>query len=249
MTLGDAIARYVTFNQSVGMRFQVDAAILTAFHRHAGDVDLTAISPDVVAAFLQPRHRVTSTWLMKHRALRRFYQSAIARGLVARSPVPTVVPRVSEIFVPHIYSDKELRRLLTGIEANQADTRCTIAAPTFRAFLLLLYGAGRVRRRSARLPGGRCARVLREPTRRPDAASDGVVELRGPPHEGGGVRPSARLAAYLCRALPARLVPGRRRCPASRAAPLDLPGPRPDGGDPTLSHDDSGTLRPGQPTI
>ena len=142
MTLGQAIATYVDFNQSVGMRFQVDAALLKAFHRHAGDVDLAAISPDVVAAFLQPRDRVTSTWLMKHRALRRFYQYAIARGLVARSPVPTVVPRVSETFVPHIYSEEELRRLLTGIEANQAEIRCTIAAPTFRAFLLLLYGAG-----------------------------------------------------------------------------------------------------------
>ncbi len=142
MTLGDAITTYVDYNQSIGMRFQVDAALLKAFHRHAGEVDLAAISPDVVAAFLQPRDRVTSTWLMKHRALRRFYQQAIARGLVARSPVPMVVPRVSETFVPHIYSDEELRRLLTGIEANQAETRCTIAAPTFRAFLLLLYGAG-----------------------------------------------------------------------------------------------------------
>ncbi len=81
MTLGDAITKYVDYNQSIGMRFQVDAAILTAFHRHAGDVDLTAISPDVVAAFLQPRHRVTSTWRMKHRALRRFYHQAIARAL------------------------------------------------------------------------------------------------------------------------------------------------------------------------
>ncbi len=142
MTLGDAITKYVDYNQSIGMRFQVDAALLKAFHRHAGEVDLAAIAPDVVAAFLQARDRVTSTWLMKHRALRRFYQYAIARGLVARSPVPTVVPRVSETFVPHIYSDEELRRLLTGIEANQAEVRCTIAAPTFRAFLLLLYGAG-----------------------------------------------------------------------------------------------------------
>jgi integrase len=142
MRLGDAIARYIDFNQSIGMRFQVDAAILTAFHRRAGDVDLAAISPDVVAAFLQPRHRVTSTWHMKHRALRRFYQQAMARGLAARSPVPTVVPRVTETFTPHIYSHEELRRLLTGIEEHQTRPRCTIAAPTFRAFLLLLYGAG-----------------------------------------------------------------------------------------------------------
>ena len=142
MTLGNAIARYVDFNQSVGMRFQVDEALLKAFHRHAGEVDLAAISRDVVVAFLQPRRQVTSTWFMKHRAVRRFYQYGIARGLVACSPVPTAVPRMTETFVPHIYSDEELRRLLAGVETHQARARCTIAAPTFRALLLLLYGAG-----------------------------------------------------------------------------------------------------------
>jgi site-specific recombinase XerD len=143
MTLADAIAKYVDLNQSMGMRFHVDEAMLKAFHRHVGDVDLAGISPEVVVAFLQPRRRVTSTWLMKHRALRRFYQHAITRRLVACSPVPTAVPRVTETFVPHIYSDEELRRVLAGVEAHQTrDARCTIAAPTFRAFLLLLYGAG-----------------------------------------------------------------------------------------------------------
>ena len=142
MTLAAAIAHYVDLNQSMGMRFHVDAAILHAFQRHAGDLDLAAISPEVMVAFLQPRQRVTSTWLMKHRALRRFYQHGITRGLVVRSPVPTVVPRVTETFVPHIYSDEELRRLLAGVEAQTRDARCTIAAPTFRAFLLLLYGTG-----------------------------------------------------------------------------------------------------------
>jgi site-specific recombinase XerD len=142
MTLADAIANYIDLNQSMGMRFHVDEAMLKAFHRHVGEVDLAAVSPDVVVAFLQPRRRITSTWLMKHRALRRFYQHGITRGLVARSPVPTVIPRVTETFVPHIYSDEELRRLLAGVEAHQARARCTIAAPTFRAFLLLLYGTG-----------------------------------------------------------------------------------------------------------
>jgi integrase/recombinase XerD len=142
MMLAAAIAQYVDLNQSMGMRFGVDATMLHAFQRHAGDVDLAAISPEVIVAFLQPRQRVTSTWLMKHRALRRFYQHGITRGLVVSSPVPTVVPRVTETFVPHIYSDEELRRLLAGVEAHQARARCTIAAPTFRAFLLLLYGTG-----------------------------------------------------------------------------------------------------------
>src|SRR5207253_897182 len=40
-------------------------------------------------------------------------------------------------------SDEELRRLLARVEAHQTrDARCTIAAPTFRALLLLLYGTG-----------------------------------------------------------------------------------------------------------
>ena len=142
MTLADAVAQYVDYNQSIGMRFQVDAGMLRAFHRQTGNVDLAAVSADMVAAFLQPRHQVTSTWRMKHRALRRFYQHWIARGQVTRSPVPTVVPCVMSTFVPHIYSDEELRRLLVHIETHQARTCCTIAAPTFRALLLLLYGAG-----------------------------------------------------------------------------------------------------------
>lgn len=142
MTLGHAIAQYVDFNQSMGMRFQVDAALLRAFHRHAGEVDVAAVSPDVLATFLQPNDRITSTWLMKHRAVRRFFQHAIMRGLVTQSPVPTIVPRVIDHFVPHIYSDEELCRLLAAVEGHQARTRCTIAAPTFRALLLLLYGAG-----------------------------------------------------------------------------------------------------------
>lgn len=113
------------------MRFQVDAGMLRAFHRQTGDVDLAAVSADVVATFLQPRHQVTSTWRMKHRALRRFYQHWIARGLVTRSPVPTAVPPVADTFVPHIYTDEELQRLLHGVETHQARVGCTIAAPTF----------------------------------------------------------------------------------------------------------------------
>jgi site-specific recombinase XerD len=142
VTLAAAMAQYIDLNQAMGLRFHVDEALLKAFHRHAGAVDVGAVSPDVVIAFLQPRHRVTSTWLMKHRALRRFYQHGITRGIVVRSPVPTAVPRVTETFVPHVYSHEELRRLLAGVDAHQARTRCRIAGPTFRALLLLLYGTG-----------------------------------------------------------------------------------------------------------
>ena len=109
MTLADAIAHDIDLNHAMGLRFHVDEAILKAFHRHAGAVDVAAVSSDIVGAFLQPRHRVTSTWHMKHRALRRFYQYGITQGIVAHSPVPRTVPRVTETFVPRIYSHEELR--------------------------------------------------------------------------------------------------------------------------------------------
>ena len=81
MTLSSVIAAYVDLNQSMGMRFHVDTGLLRAFQRHTGDIDLAAITPDLICGFLQPRTYVTSTWLMKHRALRRLFQYAITRGL------------------------------------------------------------------------------------------------------------------------------------------------------------------------
>jgi site-specific recombinase XerD len=142
MTLLDAITTYVDLKQAMGMRFHGAHMILQAFHRQAGDVDLAAVSSEVVAAFLRPRGPITSTWLNKQRTLRLFYAHWIARGMVSQMPVPAALPRVRSTFVPHIYSDDELRRLLAGIEANQARVHTTITAPTFRALLLLLYGAG-----------------------------------------------------------------------------------------------------------
>lgn len=142
MRLSDAITTYVDLKQSMGMRFRGAHAILKAFQRQAGDVDVAAVTPEVVAAFLQPRGPITATWLHKHRTLRLFYHHWITRGLLPHGPVPTAVPRVTSTFVPHIYSDEELRRLLAGVEANQTGKGGTIAAVTFRAFLLLLYGTG-----------------------------------------------------------------------------------------------------------
>ena len=142
MRLADAITHYVDLKQSMGMRFRSQRQILQAFRRHVGDVHLADVAPDAVSAFLSGRGRMTTTWLNKHRTLRAFYRHWIARGRITQTPVPTVVPRIVSTFVPHIYDDDELRRLLAAIDSNQARRGCQIAAPTFRVLLLLLYGAG-----------------------------------------------------------------------------------------------------------
>jgi site-specific recombinase XerD len=142
MRLADAIAHYVEVKQAMGMRFRNERYILRAFHRQVGDVQLGDVSTAAVTAFLSGRGPLTATWLNKHRALRRLYQYWIVRGRVTATPVPTVVPRVITTFVPHIYNDNELQRLLAAIAANQARRGCRISAPTFRTLLLLLYGTG-----------------------------------------------------------------------------------------------------------
>lgn len=142
MTLGDAITKYVDLKQSMGMRFQAERRILRAFHRQVGDVRLAEVSTDAVATFLAGRGPITATWLNKHRALRGLYRHWITRGHITHTPVPTVVPRVVQNFVPHVYSNDELRRLLQAIDDNQARRGCHVSAPTFRVLLLLLYGAG-----------------------------------------------------------------------------------------------------------
>jgi len=142
MTLADAIDQYVNQKQPMGMRFRNERRILQAFHRHVGDVPVANISTDAVVTFLAGRGPITATWLNKHRVLRGFYRHWMARGRIADTPVPTVVPRVVSTFVPHIYDHDELRRLLAAIESNQARRGCQISAATFRVLVLLLYGAG-----------------------------------------------------------------------------------------------------------
>lgn len=142
MRLADAITQYVDLKQSMGMRFRNECQVLQAFHRQVGDLHLADVASDAVASFLCGRGPITATWLKKHRVLRAFFRHWIARGRITDTPVPTVVPRVVSTFVPHIYNDDELRRLLAAIEDNQARPGCQISAATFRVLLLLLYGAG-----------------------------------------------------------------------------------------------------------
>lgn len=131
MTLADAIATSVDLEQSMGMRFRNEHLILKALHRRVGEVGLAEVTPDAVATFVAGRGPITATWLNKYRVLRRFCQHWITRGRIIRSPVPTTFPRVAQTFVPHVYSNDELRRLLAAVDENQARRGCQIIEQPF----------------------------------------------------------------------------------------------------------------------
>jgi site-specific recombinase XerD len=144
MRLTQLIAQYVTFRKSLGQDFESNEWRLRTFSRFVGEsVDIRSVKPRQVAAFLAGRGPITRYWHVKYGALRGFFTYAVTRGYLSASPLPATVPKQPARFVPHIYSMDELRRLLDGTASYQKHkSRILMERHTFRAILLLLYGAG-----------------------------------------------------------------------------------------------------------
>jgi integrase/recombinase XerD len=139
MKLAQAVSAYVAYKQSLGMRFATEARTLKSFSRTLGDVDLDRIEPVQVRAFLDGTGPMTRFWHRKLDAVRGFYRFALARRYTPRSPLPTNVPRCPQAFVPYIYCEDEIKRLLAA--AASLEHR-NLSSPTCRTLLLLLYGTG-----------------------------------------------------------------------------------------------------------
>ena len=143
MKLTQLIAQYVTFRKSLGEDFESHERRLRTFSRFVGEsLDIRSVKADHVAAFLAGHGPITRNWHTKYGALRGFFRYAVTRGYLFTSPLPATVPKQPARFVPHIYSMDELRRLLDGTASYQKHKSRILMEPhTFRAILLLLYGA------------------------------------------------------------------------------------------------------------
>jgi integrase len=136
------VTHYVTFRRSLGERCQTNEAILRSFCRTVGPQSPVAQIPaDAVAAFLAGAGPVTSAWFIKYHSLKGFFQFAVSRGYLNEAPLPAVLPKRPPPFVPYVYSREDLRRLLDAIPSYRRH-RTGLEPETFRAILLLLYGAG-----------------------------------------------------------------------------------------------------------
>ena len=141
MRLSEAVAQYIAYKQSMGMRFHTETRTLRSFCRTVGDVALADIKADRVYAYIAGSGPVTRFWHRKHEALRGFYRFAIGRGYTDVSPLPKLVPKPPPAFVPYIYSRDELRRLLDAATICE-NPRSKLQPHTCRMLILLLYGAG-----------------------------------------------------------------------------------------------------------
>ena len=142
MKLRDAVTQYVTHKRSMGMRFNTEERGLKSFCHSQEGKDLAQIEPEDVLVFLAGNGPPTLFWHRKHEALSGFYRFAIAHGYTNQSPLPRRVPRLANPFVPYIFTQEEIKRLLKATDSCFADPRGRLDASTYRTLLLLLYGAG-----------------------------------------------------------------------------------------------------------
>ena len=141
MKLSEAVGQYVAHKQSMGMRFSTEQRTLKSFCRAMGDIAMADIAAGPVLAFIAGTGPVTRFWHRKREVLVGFYRFAIARGYCVVAPLPTNVPKPPQPFLPYIYSHEELRRLLDATSCCEHPLS-KVQAYTYRALLLLLYGAG-----------------------------------------------------------------------------------------------------------
>ncbi len=149
MSTTSTIAAYIQHNRNLGKRFVAEEAILLAFSRSVGSVPLHGIHPAMITRFVNRDDTSVETIAKKRRVLVGFFRYAVTRCGLKASPMPSFErKRSAASFIPYIFSEAELKQLLTAVPAASGP-RSEIDADTLRTFVLLLYGAG-LRRGEAR---------------------------------------------------------------------------------------------------
>ena len=152
MSLEHIIANYIAQQHSLGKRYSAEVTILAAFRLSVSDVRLRDIRPEMISRFVERGGTSDETRSKKFRVLSGLFRFAVTRHHLKTSPMPRCPrKRTHSSYVPYIYSEAELKRLLAAVPAATANSRYVIDADTLRALLLLLYGAGLRRGEALRL--------------------------------------------------------------------------------------------------
>ena len=141
MKLAAAVEAFNQQKRDSGFAYVTLALQLQAFARGIGDVDLSAVSPAHVQAFLDPSTS-TYVWRRRHAQLAEFFRYWEAMSDMEPVGMPAQRAHVRRTFRPYVYSQTELRALFGSIERLPPHGSCTYDAETVRTLLLLLYGTG-----------------------------------------------------------------------------------------------------------
>lgn len=143
MKLNKLINQYITYRKSLGEKFKTNEAYLKSFCKKIGPLkDIKSITEDMVNDFLYGgATTITSGWFIKHSSLLGFYQYALTRHYVSAIPLPRVLPKRPQPFVPYIYSRKELKLLFNTALAYQKN-KSHISPRMVHVVLVLTYALG-----------------------------------------------------------------------------------------------------------
>jgi integrase/recombinase XerD len=141
MKLQPLIEQYLAFRQMLGARFRSTAEILRSFSRALGpETEVGAVTSTQIEAFLIGAGATPGAYRCKYCALLGLYRYAQSRGYVTAVPLPARLLQQPTPFVPYIYSNEELRRLVEVANSYQHPL-CRLEPLTMRTIVLLLYGA------------------------------------------------------------------------------------------------------------
>jgi site-specific recombinase XerD len=140
MNLLPLIDQFIKYRQAMGEQWSSNCT-LRAFARSIGaNADIADVTPAQINRFLVGTGPVTLTWHIKLGSLRSFYQYAISRGYVDRSPLPTIFPQRPPAFIPHVYTHEELTRLLQA--AKSFERPSSLEPGALHLILLVIYATG-----------------------------------------------------------------------------------------------------------
>lgn len=97
MILKILVETYIAYRRSLGEKFVTNARELQMFVNYAGlKCDVCTIDRSLCESFLlHPKGKVTANWFCKHTALKGFFQWAVVRGYIAKSPFFRAVRNIS----------------------------------------------------------------------------------------------------------------------------------------------------------
>ena len=140
MKFSKAIKIYVQFRHTNQSTFVNGEAILRSACRTVGDVSLCTLTAARLAVYLDNSQISMLTRRGQSSILKGFLQHWSSRGALEPFTLPLLAPR-DVAFIPHLYSEAQVRALLQATEECQHGSRA-ISGRTLRMFLLMLYATG-----------------------------------------------------------------------------------------------------------
>lgn len=116
MTIRNAIKQYQAYRVSLGGKFRTGSFILKAFSNTIGDeTEISDISSTQCINYLNIKGyvsgRITAYWFCIHSELKGLFEWCHQRDLLSAIPLPKILPRKPEAFIPFIYTKEQLVRI------------------------------------------------------------------------------------------------------------------------------------------